>query len=137
MLVVTATIRIPLVEFDWSYARSGGPGGQNVNKVSSKAVLRWSLEASEHVAPPVKQRVRELFPGRVTGEGELVISSQEHRDQERNRGACLEKLAAMVRQAAETPAERRPTKPTKGSRRRRLADKKRQATRKADRKVGE
>ncbi|QEL13825.1 alternative ribosome rescue aminoacyl-tRNA hydrolase ArfB [Limnoglobus roseus] len=136
MFEITPTIQIPHEEFEWSYARSGGPGGQNVNKVSSKAVLRWPMAASEHLTPVVKDRVRELFPSRVTTEGELVISSQEYRDQERNREACLEKLADLIRQAAKRPTIRRATKPSKGSKMRRLEEKKRQSSRKTNRRVG-
>ena len=137
MFEITATIQIPLEEFQWTYARSGGPGGQNVNKVSSKAVLRWALDASEHLPGWVKDRVWLLFPSRVTTEGDLVISSQEHRDQERNRDACLEKLADLIRQAATRPTPRRATKPTKGSKTRRLAEKKRESARKTNRKVSD
>ncbi len=135
MFEITPTIQIPLEEFQWTYARAGGPGGQNVNKVSSKAVLRWAFAASGQLPPWVKDRVRTLFPSRVTTEGDLVISSQEFRDQERNREACLEKLADLVRQAATRPTPRRATKPTKGSKTRRLAEKKRQSARKSNRKV--
>lgn len=136
MFEVDAAIQIPLEEFAWSYARSGGPGGQNVNKVSSKAVLRWPMAASERLEPRVKARIRELFPSRVTEEGDIVISSQEHRDRERNREACLEKLGDLIRKAAERPTPRRATKPSKGSKMRRLDAKKRESGRKANRKVG-
>ena len=137
MLEVDATISIPLDEFVWTYARSGGPGGQNVNKVESKAVLRWPMARSERIEPRVKARIRELFPSRVTEEGELVIASQEYRDRERNRETCLAKLADMIRRAAERPTPRRPTKPSKGSKLRRLDAKKRASTRKANRQVRE
>jgi ribosome-associated protein len=137
MLEVDATIAIPLEEFIWTYARSGGPGGQNVNKVESKAVLRWPMAASDRIEARVKARIRELFPSRVTDAGELVISSQEHRDRERNRDACLTKLAELIRRAAERPIPRRATKPTKGSKLRRLNAKKRESNRKANRKVRE
>lgn len=131
------TIRIPMEEFDWSYARSGGPGGQNVNKVESKAVLRWPMVASVHLEPRIKERIRKLFPSRVTEEGDLLISSQEYRDRERNREACLEKLGTLLRKAAERPTPRRATKPSKGSKLRRLDAKKRESHRKANRKVRE
>lgn len=135
MLEVDETIRIPSEEFAWSYARSGGPGGQNVNKVESKAVLRWPMAASESVPVRVKARIRELFPSRVTEDGDLLISSQEHRDRERNREACLAKLVELIRKAAERPTPRRATKPTKGSKLRRLGAKKHDAKRKANRTV--
>ena len=135
MFEVDATIQIPLEEFAWSYARSGGPGGQNVNKVSSKSILRWPMAASGSLEPRVKARIRELFPSRVTEDGDLVISSQEHRDRERNREACLEKLGELIRKAAERPTPRRATKPSKGSKLRRLDAKKRESSRRANRKV--
>jgi ribosome-associated protein len=135
MFEVDESIQIPLDEFTWSYARSGGPGGQNVNKVESKAVLRWAMAASERIEPRVKDRIRELFPSRVTDEGDLLISSQEHRDRERNREACLAKLGELIRRAAARPTPRRATKPTHGSKVRRLAAKKRATSRRKNRDV--
>ena len=134
MLQVTSTIRIPLDEFEWSFARSGGPGGQNVNKVASKAVLRWDFAGSPSVPDEVKGRFRERFPSRLTNDGELVLASELTRDQGRNREDCLEKLAAMLRAAAVRPKVRRPTKPSKASKRRRVEEKRRQSDRKAGRK---
>jgi ribosome-associated protein len=133
MIAVTETVTIPDEELEWAYARSGGPGGQNVNKVASKATLRWAMAASGAVGPGVKARIRAARPSQVTTEGELLIVSQKHRDQERNRQDCAEKLADMVRAALTPPKPRRPTKPTKGSERRRLEDKKKNAERKAGR----
>ena len=135
MLEVTGGIRIPLDEFAWSFARSGGPGGQNVNKVASKAVLRWDFEHRPSVPDDVKARFRERFPSRLTTEGEVVIASELTRDQGRNREDCLAKLAELVRAVARPPKVRRPTKPTKGSQRRRVDAKRRQSVRKAGRKV--
>jgi ribosome-associated protein len=88
MLEVTPTLKVPLAEFEWSYARSGGPGGQNVNKVESKAVLRWNLAASPSVPADVKQRLTVAHPAHVTTEGEFLVTSQKYRDQERNREDC-------------------------------------------------
>src|SRR5262249_29158018 len=135
MLEVTKAIRIPLDEFAWSFARSGGPGGQNVNKVASKAVLRWNLAASPSVPDDVKARFRDRFPSRLTTEAQLVLASELTRDQGRNREDCLAKLAAMLRAAAVRPKVRRPTKPTKGSQRRRIEAKHRQSHRKAGRRA--
>ena len=83
MLVVDAHIAIPDAEFEWSYARSGGPGGQNVNKVASKAVLRWTFDASPSLPDAVKMRLRTLQRRRVTGEGDFIVTSERYRDQER------------------------------------------------------
>src|SRR3954469_16760481 len=98
MIHVNDVIVIPDDELEWSYARSGGPGGQNVNKVSSKAVLRWKAAASAAPIPVAAwARMKARFPSRFTVEGDVVLSSQKYRDQERNRLDCEEKLAEMVR----------------------------------------
>lgn len=130
MVLVNDTLVIPEGELSWTFARSGGPGGQNVNKVASKATLRWAMAASELVSPEVKERIRTANPSRVTTEGELLIVSQKYRDQERNREDCVLKLGDVVRAALVVPKVRRPTKPSKSSNRRRLTDKKLNAQRK-------
>src|SRR5438045_1979938 len=107
MLYVNERIQIPETEFDWSFVRSGGPGGQNVNKVASKAVLRWHLAESPSVPVDVKDRLRSLFGSRITTEAEMVLSSQRFRDQDRNRADCLEKLGELVRAAAFVPKARK------------------------------
>jgi ribosome-associated protein len=133
MLEVNDRIRIPDEEFSWSFVRSGGPGGQNVNKVASKAVLRWNLTASPSVPDDVKGRLYAQQRRRISSDGDLLLTSQRYRDQERNRLDCLEKLREMLRAAAVPPKARRKTKPTRGSRERRLADKRRRASLKASR----
>ncbi len=133
MLDINNRIRIPEEEFSWSFVRSGGPGGQNVNKVASKAVLRWNINASPSVPDDVKDRLRQQQGRRITGDGDLVLASQRYRDQERNRLDCLDKLREMLRAEAVTPKTRRKTKPTRSSRERRLADKRHRASIKARR----
>src|SRR5262249_37538140 len=96
-------IDLPHHELRWSFARSGGPGGQNVNKVASKAELRWDVVNSPSLPAEVKSRLLALFGSRITVGGELIVISQRYRDQGRNREDCLEKLRAMVRQAATPP----------------------------------
>lgn len=125
---ITIHLHIPERELLWSYARSGGPGGQNVNKVASKAVLRWNLNANTTLPQEVKDRLRTQQPGRITTEGDLLITSERHRDQDRNRQDCLEKLRVMVLQAAARPRPRRATKPTRGSKMRRLETKRHRAS---------
>jgi ribosome-associated protein len=138
MLPINDALTIPEGELSFSYARSGGPGGQNVNKVSSKAVLRWKLADSASVSPEVKERIARLERKRVTTEGELVITSQRFRDQERNREDCLERLREIVLRALVAPRPRKATKPTKGSKRRRLEEKRRRSeTKQGRREVGE
>jgi ribosome-associated protein len=138
MLAINEDITILDSELHFSYARSGGPGGQNVNKVSSKALLRWQLVANTSVPPEVKARIARLEKKRVTNEGELVIVSQRFRDQERNRQDCLDRLREIVLRALVLPKPRKATKPTKGSQRRRLAEKRRRSEVKQGRRdVGE
>ena len=123
MLAINERIQVSEAEFRWSFVRSGGPGGQNVNQVASKAVLRWAMRHSPSLPPEVKARIEAQQPGRVTTEGELVLTSQRYRDQDRNRQDCLEKLRAIVLQATEVPKVRKKKKPTRASKERRLAQK--------------
>jgi ribosome-associated protein len=128
MFEINHQLCIPGHELEWSYVRSSGPGGQNVNKVASKAVLRWNVANSPSLPGHVKARLMTQQANRLTTDGALILTSQKHRDQERNRQDCLEKLRAMVLQAAAIPKKRRPTRPTRGSQERRLQAKKRRAT---------
>jgi ribosome-associated protein len=120
MLIVNDRIAIPLEEFRIEFARSGGPGGQNVNKVASKAVLRWSPAASPSLPGPVRDRLLRLLSARLTGVGELLVTSQRTRDQGRNVADCLDKVRRLVLAAATPPKPRRPTRPTLGSKVRRV-----------------
>ncbi len=124
MLEITDRIRIPHEEFAWRFARSGGPGGQNVNKVASKAMLHWNVEQSTSLPSEAKARLRLSHRRRYTKEGLFVVVSQRYRDQERNRQDCLEKLRELVLQALVVPKVRRVTRPTRGSREARLRAKK-------------
>jgi ribosome-associated protein len=133
MLDVNESIRIPEDEFEWSFARSGGPGGQNVNKVSSKAVLRWNVAASPSLPDDVRGRLQAQQRRKMTVEGDLVLTSQRYRDQERNKQDCLEKLREYVLQAAIVPKVRKKVKPTRASKERRLEAKRRRATTKSAR----
>src|SRR5262245_58767093 len=110
MFTVSEQIQIPDEELHWSFVRSGGPGGQNVNKVASKAVLRWDLERSAGVPDAVKTRLRTLERRRITNDGELIVTSQRWRDQERNRQDCLEKLRELLLEASVLPRTRKATK---------------------------
>ena len=119
MLIVTPRIRIPEWEISLTYVRSSGPGGQNVNKVNSKAVLRWNLRHSPSLDEVMRARLLAKLASRLTREGELLISSDVYREQGRNREDCLEKLRALLFEASQVPKIRRCTQPTKGSQRRR------------------
>jgi ribosome-associated protein len=133
MLEISDRLRIPDEEFTWSFVRSGGPGGQNVNKVASKALLRWNVVASPSLPDDIKARLQQQQRSRITGEGDLLLTSQRYRDQERNRLDCLEKLAEMLRAASVVPKKRRKTKPSRGAHERRLAAKKRRSALKSSR----
>jgi ribosome-associated protein len=130
---VTDRLHIPDAELSWSFVRSGGPGGQNVNKVASKAVLLWALAANTSLPEDVRARLRAQQHRRITTEGELIITSQRFRDQERNRQDCEEKLRAFVLQALSVPKPRKRTKPTRGSQQRRVAAKRHRSATKATR----
>ena len=132
-LDINEQIQIPDEELVFTYARSGGPGGQNVNKVASKAILHWNLAGNATVPDGVKERLRVLFPSRVTVDGQFVIQSQEFRDQEKNRAACLDKLREFVLKATVVPKARKKTKPSRGSKERRLAAKKHRSSVKSGR----
>ena len=127
MLVVNERISIPLDEFRFEFSRSGGPGGQNVNKVHSRAVLRWKPAESPSLPEPVRARLLEAVRPRLTAEGELLIGSQRTRDQGRNVQDCLDKLRILVDSACHPPKPRRPTRPTLASKRRRVEGKARRS----------
>lgn len=116
-------VKIPFAEFDFSYARSSGPGGQNVNKVNSKAILRWSPGQSATLAalPDLGMRARILnkLAPRLNDAGELVLACDEFRDQPRNRETCIAKLQDIVALAAIVPKPRKKTMPTRSSQRKR------------------
>ena len=134
MVAINEQVSIPEDELSWSFARSGGPGGQNVNKVASKAVLRWRLSDNTTLPEEARARLRGQQRRRITTEGELLITSQEHRDQERNREECINKLREMVLKALTAPKARKATRPTRGSKKRRLAEKKHRSATKTTRK---
>lgn len=123
MLVVDPEIQISASALRWSFARSGGPGGQNVNKVNSKVVLHWNVRESRELPPDVRDRFLARYASRITTEGELVLQSQRFRDQGRNRDDCLEKLRQLILAVRHAPVRRRATRPTAGSRERRLRTK--------------
>ncbi|MCH8828806.1 MAG: aminoacyl-tRNA hydrolase [Planctomycetes bacterium] len=132
-LVVTAEICIPRDEFSWTFVRSSGPGGQNVNKVATKAQLRWGIAASPSLPDDVKGRFSTKYRRRITKGGEFVMSSQRYRDQSRNVEDCLEKLRQMIDSVAKPPVVRKKTKPSRASKERRLTEKRNRSARKQSR----
>ena len=127
---VTETIQIPEWELQESFIRASGPGGQNVNKVSTAVQLRWNVIASS-IPAAVKARFRKRFGARLTQEGELIIEAKDHRSQGLNREAARKRLATMVKSVAEPPRKRIKTRPTRASVRRRLEGKKQRGAVKA------
>ena len=127
---VTETIQIPDWELQERFIRASGPGGQNVNKVSTAVQLRWNVLASS-IPAPVKARFRKRYGARLTQDGELILEAKDHRSQGLNREAARKRLADMVKSVAEAPRRRIKTKPTRASIRRRLDGKKQRSTVKA------
>ena len=120
MLQITDRIAIEDWELTEQFVRASGPGGQNVNKVSTAVELRFEADRSPNLSPSVKARLRRLAGRRWTKDGALVLQVDETRSQARNREIARERLAELVRQATVVPKPRRPTKPTLASQRRRV-----------------
>lgn len=117
-------IVIPFSELTIEVARGGGPGGQNVNKVSSKVRVRFSIADSPSLPPEVKERLLAKLASKLTTEGELLIAANEYRDQPQNRAAAIERLRRTLAEALFVPKARRATKPTRGSVERRIGERK-------------
>jgi ribosome-associated protein len=135
VLVVGDKIRIPLREIVFRFVRSSGAGGQNVNKVASKAVLRWSAAKSPSVASDVRARFLARFGARITSEGDLVLACDRHRERERNRDECLERLRHMLAAVVTPPKLRRKTRAPRAAAERRLRDKRMRSVKKQQRRT--
>jgi ribosome-associated protein len=129
MIPVTASISLDDSELEESFLRSSGAGGQNIQKVETAVQLRFNVRASPNLPDPVRERLMKLAGRRLTQDGVLVITAQRHRTQDRNRADARERLLALIREAATPPPpKRRPTRPTLGSKERRLEGKIQRAT---------
>jgi ribosome-associated protein len=135
MIQVTPHIAIDEREIEESFVRASGPGGQNVNKLSTAVQLRFNVRHSPSLSGDVRARLERLAGSRLTRDGELVIIAQSHRTQARNRQDALDRLIELIRKAAVAPIKRRPTRPTRASRERRIEGKKRRGGIKQQRRV--
>ena len=133
MIPVTGSIALHEDELEFDYVLASGPGGQNVNKVSTAVRLKFNVRGSPSLPDGVRVRLERLAGRRLTQEGILLISAQRFRSQIRNREDAIERLTALIREAAIPPTPRRPTRPTAASRRRRLDSKARRSATKRGR----
>jgi ribosome-associated protein len=120
MIQITPELAIDESEISETFVRASGPGGQNVNKVSTAVQLRFDVRGSPSLPDGVRIRLERLAGSRLTKEGVIVISADRFRTQERNREDAVERLVALIRRATEVPKKRRPTRPTLASKERRL-----------------
>ena len=134
-LRINSTLSVPAADLSWRAVRASGAGGQNVNKVSSKVELRFDLPGTTALDEGVKARLRAIARGRLDADGRIVVVSQATRDQPKNLADARAKLADLVVRALVPPRPRKPTRPTAGSRERRLSQKQHRARRKADRRA--
>lgn len=118
-LIVNEDLIIPSHELKFSFSRSSGPGGQNVNKVNSKAQLRWNPAANQSLPEAVKIRFLSRFHSKLTVDGEILLVSDESRNQKQNQEICLEKLRLLLLQVARPPKVRKKTKPSRANKERR------------------
>ena len=123
LILANLTITIPERELEWTAVRASGPGGQNVNKVSSKVELRFAFEESEALSDAVKARLRALAQHRLDGEGRILITSQVTRTQPQNLADARNRLAELIAKAMVTPKRRKATRPSRAAKRARVNDK--------------
>ncbi len=126
-IIINDKITIPAADLAYTASRSSGPGGQHVNTTDSRIQLRWNLEASAVFTEVQKNRLRRALQSRLTDSGDLILASDAHRSQRRNREDVSQRLAALIREHLTPPKPRRKTRPSRASKERRLDDKKRRS----------
>lgn len=129
-LVINSQLQIPASELSLSFARSAGPGGQNVNKVNTKAILRWNFDQTQSLPEEITIRFRQKYSQRINNVGEVVLSSDRHRNQLQNINDCYEKLRQLILAATIVPRARKKSRPTRGAIEQRLKSKRHSAERK-------
>jgi ribosome-associated protein len=130
LVVISPRLAIARRELKFTFVRSSGPGGQNVNKVNSKAVLRWAVGKSPSLPEDVRARFLKTYSRRINDRGELVLNSQRYRDQSRNIDDCIERLRELIRAVARPPRARRKTRPPRKAKETRLQSKRVQSLKK-------
>jgi ribosome-associated protein len=135
VVVAVANVRVPLREILFRFVRSSGPGGQNVNRVASKAMMRWNVRTSPSIAEDVRARFVARFASRITARGDLLLACDRHRERERNREDCLERLSRMLASVAAPHRPRRKTRTPRSAAERRLHDKRMRAETKRHRRA--
>ncbi len=127
MVFINKDIQIPENELEFSFVKASGSGGQKVNKTNSQVQLRWNLFQSPSINDKVKSLLIDKLSSKLTNTGELIIASEQARSQHMNKQNCIDKLIQCLKEASHVPKARKKTKPTKGSKERRLKDKKRKS----------
>jgi ribosome-associated protein len=137
LLKVDQNLEIEESEIQLEFVRASGPGGQNVNKVATAVQLRFDVTGSPSLSENVKERLVRLAGSRITSDGVLILEGREHRTQEQNKEAVIERLLSLIRKAAEQPRVRKPTRPSAASKTRRLEAKRRRSEIKRRRQSGD
>ena len=133
MIKINSTLKLDEAELNFTFARSSGPGGQNVNKLNTKALMKWNIDDCPSLPYAVKARFKEKYPNRLIDGSVVAISSDKFRSQEMNVKSCMDKLCELLLSVAVAPKKRRATKPTRASKEKRINSKKMRSSTKKNR----